>query len=1535
MLYRLFRLLVVLSVIAVVAVIAVWLMTNTDFGRERVRRLALGQLQGVTHGIVKIGAVRGNLLSSATLADVSITDSAGRPFFAVDSLSARYVIRSFVSKKIYIDGAVLYRPRVVVEKLPGAADWNYRVLWPQTKPTGPVDTTPSWGSWVKFTNATMIDGDVTVKSPWAPRTGVSAHVRDSIVNDALGKGSRLNIVQVPGGFQKVVELSRIYATLPLVRIADPQFKNRLAEVASLRMLAFPFRPPPADVRGLRGSFSFNDDSLWWKNAYGELPGSKLHGDGVYNISNGDMKLVLAAAPASFADFTWLYERMPKVGGGNLGMVVQWKGATQDYVVRDANVQSAGAHVTGDVGVTVADTTFFHDANLRFAGVTTKQIADVDSALAFPRQGVLGGRAKFSGTLKRMPIDADLTFVAFGRGTSRLVANGVWGLSGAKSNVVSARDLRVRIEPLQVDIVKILFPTLPIGGTLSGVMTLNGSGATQLVASNLDIVHQDGPNRTHAVGSAAVHTIGHQTLELDVQTQPLALAELTKFAPALPLKGLASGPVHAHGPIDELAVDTRLALPGGATFGLRGTIDFLSKELGYDVVADATALDLSRVMAGAPPTYLTGGGTARGRGFKPATMTSELAFAFGPSAVDTIAVDSLTLRGRIAGGLMNIAQGQVRASGARIDVSGGFGLDARHSGALTYAVAVDSLAMFARYIPGLGADTGAVRPRPLLTAQRLRQARADSARAARQTEVARAISGAPPPRAQIDTPRAVPRNLVAGSLSASGTITGSVSRFSLTGSATGSGLIVRGNSARHVAATYSWTDARTAQSKMSVAFSGDTISAYGFAFDSLAGQLSYLKPGGTVALYIRQGNERDYSLRGEFTLDKARNELRLADMSLRFDSTTWHTPHPAAVRWGGAGIEVVNFELLSDPNRRIYANGLLPTSGRANFDLAVANFDIEEIADLLQSDLAVAGNLTLDAHVQGTATNPQASGRLDLVRAQYNGAAVPDVHGTFAYADKELRTNAQAVDSTGHTIATVNGTIPIDLALSGVTGSRLLDLPINVALTSDSLPVGLIPKLTDIVTDVSGRAIGNVRVGGTLKRPVLNGSLLISKGQFKLTPTGAFFHDVNGSVHMTGDTVYVDSVAATANGPVRLAGTVAVGNWRSPSFNLSLAASDAELLNNERGQVHADAALKIAGPIDSVDVTGQVNVLHGVMYVPESNGKRLVGAGDPALFNVLDTAVATQREIFPAQSPLFNNLRVDVDLSVERNTWVRSRDANVEIFTDGPLHVSVAGDALTLTGAVDADRGEYTFLSKRFQITRGSALFIGTPDLNPTLQITAEYQVKQATGATNIRVLVGGTLNQPKISLESDAQPPLSQSDLLSYLAFGQSTGTLLTFNQTSLTDTRGGNLVNMAGARLAGVALGEALNQAEGNAARSLGVDVFNVTPGDVPVNPGQSGFQQFVLGTELEVGKYVNPQTFVTFIGAPGNFPCFGGRGSADNGNSCVPPGLTLTHRTSKGYRFETGYSPRYILAEPTLEGQRAAGTGQFGAFVIREWRF
>ena len=72
----------------------------------------------------------------------------------------------------------------------------------------------------------------------------------------------------------------------------------------------------------------------------------------------------------------------------------------------------------------------------------------------------------------------------------------------------------------------------------------------------------------------------------------------------------------------------------------------------------------------------------------------------------------------------------------------------------------------------------------------------------------------------------------------------------------------------------------------------------------------------------------------------------------------------------------------------------------------------------------------------------------------------------------------------------------------------------------------------------------------------------------------------------------------------------------------------------------------------------------------------------------------------------------------------------------------------------------------------------------------------ASQAINIRVQIGGTLSRPRIALDSDAQPPISQSDLLSYLAFGRTSSSLLQFEGSSLSGGGGANNLAGAGAQL-------------------------------------------------------------------------------------------------------------------------------------------
>lgn len=1506
-----------LAALVAVAFVAVLVLSSSDWGRERVRRFAISQLQSVLRGQVTIGRIRGNLLTGATIEHFAIRDSAGQPFFAAERLSARYGILELLSRRIDLHNVRIVRPLIVLDRRPGG-DWNYERIFPASDSSQPKQVRDRGFDWIVFHNLTLLDGRLVMRSPWKPDTTLAPAAQRQSIAEALGGGKRIMVVEVPGGFQKIVELRELTTRVPLLRITQPGFDARLAQVASLQMVALPFRPPAAVVRDLVGTLRFNNDSVWWDDVAVRMPGSSLRGDGRYLFESGDMTIAARARPGAFADFRWVFPRFPSEGGGPLDFGLEWRGTTEEYVVRNADVRTQGAHLRGKFAVSFADTFAIHDTDVRFTNVSTRLVEQLVPEFHAPRRGTLDGQLTVNGGRNAMQLAGNLAFHDPSAGTSRISGGGFVGYTEGD---VRLRNLRLRAQPVQVALLKALDPEIgdalaPLGGTLVGNVSINGSTGTALAIAG-DITHRDrGVSRVS--GSAAVRMSGTPTFNVDVQAQPLSLVELGLFAPALGLRGGVSGPIRLSGSLGALRVNANLRLPDGGTLHADGTLDLEGRRKGYNLTGGMRLVDLSTVMSTAPSTSLTASVRARGAGFDLATMNAAIAADFGGSTWNDVTADSGSVRIAIAGGVALVERLMVLGSGTRIDAAGSFGLVANRTGELRYRASIDSLGRYNRWIPGDDAP-GVVRPRTALVARAIERARLDSIRLARETEVERAATGRAMPRVVVDTPRAIARSALRGTINAAGTLRGNLKNFDLRGRLSAENLVARGNAARSLRAEYAWTNARTSSSRIAVAVEGGQLSVMGFAFDTLEGRLSYRKPAGEIQLAIRQGDERDYSMRGAFVMGPKR-EIRVQNLALRMDTTTWRLAHTAIIHSHPAGIEVHDLELRSNKGGLVYANGMLPTEGNANLVLDVRNFQIADVASFLQSDLALRGILTARGALRGTLSDPRFQGALGLVNGNYNGSVIPNLQGTFRYANSALTAHIEAVRTGGAPALVANANLPINLAFSGVTGDRLLAAPMRVEISGDSLPLDLIPAVTDMVADIRGSAAGRLLMSGTLRRPTVAGAITWRNGSFRIVPTGMVVQNVGASIRMARDTIFVDSIAGRSGGPVRLAGRLYVGNWREPEFDLHLVADEAEVLDNDRGRLDADIGLSLTGPFDNAYLAGLVRVRQGVARIPEPSSKRVISAGDPAVFAVMDTSVAYDRELFPTSNPMLEKLRVDVDLTVNRNTWLRSRDANIEMFTEEPVRIHREADALALTGVISTDRGEYSFLSKQFEIKRGSASFFGTPDLNPTIQATGEYEVALAgRPAFNVRVLIGGTLQKPKLTLESDAQPPIAQSDLLSYLAFGQSTSSLLQLEGSALTgSTATGSLVGVGAAlamkRMAAVALGVMADEVEGEATRSLGADVFNITPAEVP--EGAGAVVNFFQGTRVEAGKYFSPYFFVAL-------------------QAQQYPGVRAQYRTSKGWRYEAAVEPRYLLRAPTLKVQEVAPVTSFGAFIIREWRF
>ena len=214
-------------------------------------------------------------------------------------------------------------------------------------------------------------------------------------------------------------------------------------------------------------------------------------------------------------------------------------------------------------------------------------------------------------------------------------------------------------------------------------------------------------------------------------------------------------MHLTGALKDLRVDADLRLPDGGRFTTRGTLDLASKEKGYDLVSSLYTVNLRTVNSKAPVTSLTANATVRGRGFQLATMNSTIAADLSTSRLDTIAVDTLSVRASVADGLANVDKLYVLGSHVAANVHGTLGLVKGKDGTIAYAAGVDSLGALNRFIRHTPGDTIAIPPRPGVVARAVRKARADSARIAEKTEIERLATGKPGPKLVVNAPRSRP------------------------------------------------------------------------------------------------------------------------------------------------------------------------------------------------------------------------------------------------------------------------------------------------------------------------------------------------------------------------------------------------------------------------------------------------------------------------------------------------------------------------------------------------------------------------------------------------------------------------------------------------------------------------------------------------------------------------------------------------------------------------------------------------------------
>jgi translocation and assembly module TamB len=503
--------------------------------------------------------------------------------------------------------------------------------------------------------------------------------------------------------------------------------------------------------------------------------------------------------------------------------------------------------------------------------------------------------------------------------------------------------------------------------------------------------------------------------------------------------------------------------------------------------------------------------------------------------------------------------------------------------------------------------------------------------------------------------------------------------------------------------------------------------------------------------------------------------------------------PATLAFGRDGVDIETFALGIDAGR-------LSVAGHAgsSLDLRANSAGLPLAAlDLLAPGLGLAGFADGEATVKGTPDAPSGDWRLQLRKLsapQTRSAALPalDIDGSGRLAGGRTSLDV-AVHAGPQNALRLTGSAP--LAADGALDLKI-DGRLDAGLANVSLSVTG-QRLTGALTVA-------LQVRGTVMKPLTEGSIRLSNGEFRDDETGFKLAAISGAFVAVGDVVRIDRLTGSTpnGGSIAASGEVRLDPAAGFPGSIRLVSRRAALVSTDVVAATADLDLTISGPLArKPDLSGRVAIDSMDITVPDSFDS--VSAPIPGTKHVNPTPTARAvlayraRVGAPAAGAPFD-ATLALTISAPGRIVIRGRGIHAEV--GGDLQVRGPARDPQVIGGFHLLRGSLSLLGKRLVFTRGQLRFHG--DLTPELDLVAETTAADITA----RIEVSGPATRPLFSFTSD--PSLPQDEILSRILFQNASGNLSAFQAIQLAN---------AVASLTG--RGDAFEQLR----RSLGVDSLDI----------------------------------------------------------------------------------------------------------------
>jgi hypothetical protein len=1487
---------------------AVLLLSQTVVGRAVVASYLEDALGGVLDGDVRVGPILGgNMLTRVHLAHFEMLEGDGTPFVQLDSVRVSYNPLGFLVGTFRFRDVTIERARIsLIQQQDGSWSWD-RLFGgdpeepeddrPESGPSEPADSLQeTGGTRVVLTAVRFGRGDLTVRTPWA--RGLSGAARDTMIARGL-RGDKLWRVRRagPNRYVREIRLDSLAGGLPLLRIVDPMRPFRIeAEALSAEASVV---TQTLDVTRFDGTATFRDTIAVEVDLL-ETGASSLRGDGWIVPSDPEQfRFDLEADPIGFADLRWLPLPMPRTGGGPARLNLWTLGEVIVVGVSGGDARSGDSRARGSFVLALEPMPRFESLDLLLQPLRlalVDEILDRESVI----DGYITGTVTGTGPIDLMDLNADLTLqdlpdTLATPAPSFVTVRG--GLAIIEPREMRNLDLRfLEFEPRWTAVVGI---TNEVGGRLEGNARLTGFVGAWFDFET-DLLHQlTGGGSSHVTGSGSVILGEEPAVTVEFIADSLSLAALQPYAPPdVELMGDVRGPVTARGLFSDLRVIADLRTPRGL-LNFDGRFDLLSEDRQYDARLIARGIQLRQWVEQAPATRLAVEGRVRGVGTDPSTLEATFDLTVLRSLVEGARVDSSLLRFTVSDGLATADTFAIRTDAGQVNGRGSFGLAEGTSGSLILDVDAPNLSSWNRWIvPGRNP--------------------------ARQDTSLEALFAAFPDPDLIDTPAAAEApaeqpDTIAGAATALMILYGNIHDFAFGGRLWARDVSYGRVASDSVLLTVDIFDPRNLDS---LTASATLWRTRGLTITADSAQVLWDRADPTaneLELYMRRDSTLELDTHATFLATPGESRLVLHRLDAGIGSQRFALNGRAEIAWGDAGFMARGLGLGGANGEVVRLDGVVPDSGAAGLDFVARGLDLANVFRLPDEPLPYAGILEAAVRLRGTADAPLWDFSIDVTGPEIRGLRYGLLTGRAEYADGRLGIEAGLRDD-DRQLGYLEGHVFADLTLRA-REARLAPNPIHLTLQADSLPMEPLELAFETLQDVTGYGRGRIDFSGELDALQLDGAATLSATAATVPYLGVRFHDIEADLTFAGTRALVGSasLASSAGGTASLRGSFDTSEPTDLGFDLTIVMNRLRAMDRRMASFLLNGEGRLGGSYRSPELTGAWRISDGQVRAERfMRLQQAVDLTDPAISALIDTTLVMEQRLFErAQNPFMSNLRMNADITMGPNFWFRSQALEVELAGTLNVRMDRAQQDLVAFGSLNLTRGKYRYVSgsgadlsslysRQLQIAGGSMAFVGTPGMDPNLDIQAIYETRSDLGPVTITVDIGGTASAPTLDTSSD--PPLPAADEVCFLLF--STACLGA-------GTEGGEF---AASLVREGLLGTVSNQFSQVLVSGVGiVDYFDIRSTGHAGTLESGSTQSLLYGTEVEIGRYLTPDLFV--------------RATQPIGGQL--PGFGLEWTFAPQWRLEFVTEDRFKRYASYGYSFSSFSLRTFGLMLYRDWNF